>query len=90
MVRFPPNDMNDAVGWSRALLSDLAGHPHFAAELLQAVWDVQSGRFAEWSVGYNVYGIEVLPGGATVRFLEDAAPVPLDVLVGVLADHLGL
>jgi hypothetical protein len=90
VVWFPPNDPSDAAGWARALLSDLAGRPHCAVELLQAVWDVQSGRFAEWSMGYNVYGVELLPAGAAIRFLDDTAPVPLDVLAEVLADHLGL
>ena len=62
------------------MLSDLAGEPDFASELLEAVWDVQSGRFADWSMGYNAYSVELLPTGAIIRFLDDAALIPLYVL----------
>ena len=93
VVRFPPNDATDAEGWARAVLTDLAGLPECAAELLEAVWDVQAGRVSEWSVQYNVYGVEVLPGGARVTFEGDpgaGCPVPLDVLAAVVIAHLWL
>jgi hypothetical protein len=89
-VRFPPGDAADAEGWARALLSDLAGWPDFAAELLEAVRGVQSGRVAEWSMRYNAYGVEVRPTGARVTFLDDSCPVPLDLLATVLTKHLRL
>lgn len=91
MVRFPPDDATDAEGWARALLTDLAGDPDSAAELLEAVWDVQAGRVSEWSMQYNVYGVEVRPGGARVTFNgdpDDGCPVPLDVLAVVVSRHL--
>jgi hypothetical protein len=90
---FPPDDAADAPGWVRALLSDLAGWPDSAAELLEAVWDVQAGRVPEWSMQYNVYGVAVQPGGARVTFNgdpNDGCPVPLDVLAAIVADHLRL
>jgi hypothetical protein len=65
---FPPDDAADALGWVRGLLTDLAGVPNFAAELLAAVWDVQAGRVAEWSMQYNVYGVEMRPDGARITF----------------------
>ena len=93
MVMLPPDDTTDAPGWVRGLLTDLAGWPDDAAELLEAVWDVQAGRIPEWSMQYNVYGVEVLPGGARVTFGwsdPDACSVPLDVLAAVVAQHLRL
>ncbi len=93
MVWLPPDDVTDGERWVKALLSDLAGLPDNAAELPEAVWDVQSGRVAEWSMNYNVYGVEVLPGGARVTFGwsdPDACSVPLDVLAAVVAAHLRL
>ncbi len=93
VVRFPPDNETDAAEWTRALLTDLAGWPDSAAELLEAVWDVQDGRVPEWSMQYNVYGVEVLPGGARVTFNgnpADGCPVPLDVLAAVVGAHLRL
>jgi hypothetical protein len=70
------------------LLTDLAGQSDFATELLAAVWDVQSGRVAEWSMNYNVFGVEIRPDGARVTFLDDSCPVPLAVLAAVVGKHL--
>lgn len=93
MVWFPPEDVMDAEGWTRALLSDLAGWTDSAAELLEAVWDVQAGRIPEWSMQYNVYGVEVQPGGARITFNgdhDDGCPVPLEVLTAVISTRLRL
>lgn len=71
----------------------MAGWPDLAAELREAVWDVQAARVPEWSMQYNVYGVEVLPDGARVTFGwsdPDACSVPLDVLAAVVAAHLRL
>lgn len=93
MVWFPPDDSTDAEGWVRALLSDLAGWPDSAAELLEAVWDVQTGRVSEWGMQYNVYGVQVRPGGARVTFNgddNDGCPIPLEVLATIVSKHLRL
>ncbi len=74
----------------QALLSDLAGEPDFCAELLEAVWDVQSGRTDEWSMNYNAYGVEVRSGGAHVMFLGDSCSVPLALLEAAVARRVGL
>ncbi len=88
VVRFPPLSTTDAEGWSRALLTDSAGQPDCASELLTAVWDVQSGQVPEWSMCYNVFGVELRPDGARVTFLDDSCPVPLEVLAAVLYKYL--
>lgn len=90
MVRLPPNDPTDAAGWTRALLTDLAGWPECSAELLEAAWDVQASRLSEWSMNYNVYGIEMHPSGARVDFIDESCPVPFEVLEAVLGERLGL
>ena len=87
VVRFPPDD-NDAAGWVRGLLTDLAGGLEGAAELLAAVQAACRGEAAGWSMGYNVYAIRIEPGGAFVTFAGDSCPVPLDVLEAVVAQHL--
>ncbi len=89
MVWLPPDD-TDCEGWVKALLSDLAGWPDNATELLEAVWDVQSGRLTEYSMNYNVYRIEVLPAGARVMFIDDSCQVSLELLASVVARHLQL
>lgn len=93
MVNFPPDDTTDTEGWSRALLTDLAGWPEAATEILEAVWDVQAGRVSEWSMQYNVYGVEVRLSGAMITFNDtpdDGCSVPLEVLTAVVAMHLRL
>ena len=87
VVRFPPDD-DDAAGWVRGLLTDLAGDPEGAAELLDALRAAHRGEVAEWSMAYNVYAIRIEPGGAVVTFACDACPVPLDVLEAVVAEHI--
>ena len=91
VVQFPPHDANDAEEWARALLTDVAGWPDPAAELLEAVWDVQVGRIPEWSAYYNVYGVNVRPNGARITFdgfPNDGCTVPLEVLAAVVSKHL--
>jgi hypothetical protein len=91
VVRFPPDDATDAEGWVRALLTDLAGDADSAAELLEAVRDVLADRLPEWSMQYNVYGINVRLIGARVTFNgnpDDGCPVPLDVLAAIVGRHL--
>jgi hypothetical protein len=90
MVRFPPDNTSDAGGWAKALLTDLAGWPDCTADLLEAVWDVQSGRASEWVMNYNVYTVVVQPDGAMVTFQEYSCRVPLGVLETVIAEHLGV
>lgn len=70
------------------MLTDLAGQPKYTNELLTAVWDVQSGQIPEWSMIYNVFGVELQPDGARVTFLDDSCPVPLEVLARVLYKYL--
>ena len=89
MVRFPPIEGADAEGWARALLTDLAGCPTHATELLEAVWDVESGRVEEWSMNYNVFGVELRSDGARIAFLDDSTSMPLAVLAAVVIEHLG-
>lgn len=88
MVEFPPRDTTNAQGWTRALLTDLAGAPEFAAELLEAVRDVQAGRITDWSMQYNAYGVQVSTDGAKVTFMGESCAVPLEVIAFVVTDHL--
>lgn len=87
VVRFPPSD-HDAAGWVRGLLTDLAGGPEGAADLLAAALAARQGEATEWSMGYNVYAIQIEPRGAVVTFAGDSCPVPLGVLEAVVAQHL--
>lgn len=90
MVRFPPNDPTDAEGWTRALLTDLAGELDVAAEILEGAWDVQAGRLPEWSMTFNVYGVEMRPDGVRVDFIDESCLVPWEVFEVVLGERLGL
>ena len=92
MIRFPPNNQ-DAIKWSQALLSDLAGLPQVCAEILQAIEDVKNGRIPEWSASYNVYLVEAQNNGARITFCtkcdgtDDNCLVPLEVLAAVVEQH---
>ena len=87
VVRFPPDDQNPA-GWVRGLLTDLAGGPEDAAELLDAVRAIQCGGIAEWATSYNVYIVNLRPDGALVSFVDDSCLVPLGVMTAVIGEHL--
>ena len=88
VVRFPPIEGTDAEGWARSLLTDLAGRSDLAIELLEAVWDVESGRVEEWTMNYYVFGVKLRPVGARITFLGDSSAVPLRDLAAVVIEHL--
>jgi hypothetical protein len=81
-------DISDVEGWLQALLTDLAGLRDCASELLQAAWDVQSGQVHEWSIHYNVYGVEIRPTGARITFNEDSCQIPLELMERDLRNYL--
>ncbi len=91
MPTLPPDDISDAKEWALRLLTDLAGLQHDASELLEAIWDVQTGRILEWSMGYNIYRVRLNPQSAQVTFdTDEGCPVPLELLEEIVVKQLQL
>lgn len=90
MILFPPDEHANTVDWANGLLSDLAGSHENSLELLEAVWDIQSGRLSEWSTTYNVYRVEIWRSCARITFLGDWCELPLHVLESAVGKRLDL
>jgi hypothetical protein len=54
------------------------------------VWDIQSRRVPEWSMGYNVYAVELRLDAAGVRFMDESSSVPLAIVEAIIIRDLGL